>query len=357
VVAVGLCLTAAPAAAQWQVETKDGSASIRFGFLAQPQAEWLETPANDGTSTNLFIRRLRILFGGRVAPKWLFFIETDSPNIGKANPDKAANPTGAKGTSTIFIQDAYFTYDHSTEFKVDTGMILMATSHNHLQGATTLLPVDYGPYSFLVSGPTGECVGRDYGVQLRGYPAGQKLEYRAGVFQGVRGAEARNSLRLSGRAVYYPYGADTGFFYSGTWQGTRRILGIGAFADGQKDYLSYGADAIVEQPFANKSGGVTGQFNWMRLDGGDLLASLPKQDTLLVEAAVHLAGSRVAPFVQWADRDFDDPALLDQEFLQGGLIWWMRGHNRSLKIGVGRQHTDTQQDRLQVVAQLQVYAY
>ena len=198
----------------------------------------------------MFLRRMRLLFGGRVAPKWLFFIETDSPNIGKANPDKAANPTGAKEAGTIFIQDAYVSYDHSAEFKVDTGMILMATSHNHLQGATTLLPVDYGPYSYLESGPTGERVGRDYGVQVRGYVAGQKLKYTG---RGIPGGARRGSpqpLRLTGRAVSCPYRADTGFFYSGTWQGTRRILGIGAFADGQKDFRSYGADAIVEQPFA-----------------------------------------------------------------------------------------------------------
>jgi hypothetical protein len=355
--ALGLCLVATPSAAQWQIDTKDGSASIRFGFLAQPQGEWIETPDNSATSKNLFVRRIRILLGGRVANKWLFFIDTDSPNLGKANPDKTANPTGAKDAGTIFIQDAYFTYDHSVEFKVDTGMILMATSHNHLQGATTLLPVDYGPYSFQGSGPMGERVGRDYGVQLRGYPAKQKLEYRLGVFQGVRGVEARNPLRVTGRVVYYPFGADTGFFYAGTWQGTRRMLGIGVFADGQKDYRSYGADVMFEEPFTNKSGGVTAQVNWMRLDGGTLLTSLPKQDTLMIEAAVHVAKSRVAPFVQYAARNLDDEALHDQDFLQVGLVWWLRGHNRNVKIGVGRQHTDTLPDRTQVVAQLQVFSY
>jgi hypothetical protein len=355
--ALGVCLVATPSAAQWQMESKDGSASIRFGFLAQPEGEWLETPDNTATSKNLFMRRIRLLFGGRVSPKWLFFIETDSPNIGKANPDKTANPTGAKDAGTIFIQDAYFTYDHSAAFKVDVGVILMATSHNHLQSAITLLPIDFGPYSYQESGPTGERVGRDYGTQLRGYVAGQKLEYRLGLFQGARGAEARNPFRVTGRVVYYPYGADTGFFYAGTWQGTRRMLGIGAFADGQKDFRSYGADVTCEEPFTNKSGGVTAQFDWVRFDGGALLPALPKQDTLLLEAAVHVARSRLAPFVQYSGKNFDDAALQDQAFLQVGLVWWIRGHNRNLKIGVGRQHTDTLPDRTQVVAQLQVFSY
>jgi hypothetical protein len=352
-----LCLAAAPASAQWQIDAKDGSASIRFGFLAQPQGEWLETPDNNATSKNLFMRRLRLLFGGRVANKWLFFIDTDSPNLGKANPDKTANPTGAKDAGTIFIQDAYFTYDHSAGFKVEAGMILMALSHNHLQSAATLLPIDYGPYSFQESGPTGERVGRDYGAQLRGYVAGQKLEYRLGLFQGVRGVEAQNPFRVTGRVVYYPFGADTGFFYGGTWQGTRRMLGIGGFADGQKDYRSYGADVMFEEPFTNKSGGMTAQLNWMRFDGGALLPSLPKQDILLLEAAVHVAKGRVAPFVQYSNKNFENAALQEQDFLQVGLVWWIRGHNRNLKVGVGRQHTETLPDRTQVVAQLQVFSY
>ena len=95
----------------------------------------------------------------------------------------------------------------------------------------------------------------------------------------------------------------------------------------------------------------------MRLDGGDLLTSLPKQDTLLVEAAVHLAGSRVAPVVQWADRKFDERRAARPGLPAGRPDLVDAGYNRSLKIGVGRQHTDTEQDRLQVVAQLQVYVY
>ena len=36
-----------PAAAQWQIDSKDGKASLKIGFLAQPQLEVLDTP--DGT--------------------------------------------------------------------------------------------------------------------------------------------------------------------------------------------------------------------------------------------------------------------------------------------------------------------
>jgi len=345
----------APPPPGWQIDSKDGSAFVKFGFLAQPQAEWLETPSESDWSQNLFLRRMRILMGGKVANKWLFFIETDSPNLGKANPDKAANPSGAKDAGDVFIQDAYFTYDAMGAFKVDAGMILMPMSHNHLQSAASLLPVDYGPYTFLESGPMAERVGRDYGVQLRGYPLKQRIEYRVGVFQGVRGVEAGNPLRVIGRVAVNFLSADTGFFYLGTAQGTRQILTVGAFVDDQKDYRSTGVDGFMELN-VKKLFGVTGQFNWMRFDGGDLLKTLPKQDTVLLEAGVHLA-RYFTPFVQYAARDFDNATLKDQDTFQAGLAWWWKGHNRNIKVGFGRQHTDGGPDRKQVQVQMQVFYY
>ena len=86
-----------PAAAQWQTESKDGKASIKLGFLIQPQLELLETVDQDATSTNLFIRRLRLLVGGALGEHWAFFFETDSPNLGKTNPNPAARHSGPQG--------------------------------------------------------------------------------------------------------------------------------------------------------------------------------------------------------------------------------------------------------------------
>ena len=352
-----VALPASTASAQWQIETKDGSASLRVGFLAQPQLETLETPDGEDTSINLFIRRIRVLFGGKVANKWLFFFETDSPNLGKANPDKTANPTGAKDAGDIFIQDMFITYDHSAAFKVDFGMMLFPFSHNHGQSAATLLPVDYGAFTFVESTPLGERVGRDYGVEVRGYPFGQKMEYRLAVLQGVRGVEARNGLRVAGRGVYYPYGADTGYFYGGTWQGTKKILGIGGSFDVQDDYKSGGVDLIYERPLAGGEQGVTVQAGWVRFDGGDFLLSLPRQDTFLVEGGYHLAKGRFTPFVQYTARDYDVNTLADQDTFQAGVAWWLKGHNRNLKASIGRQHTKGGPNRLHCLVQFQVFAY
>ncbi len=346
-----------PASAQWQIESKDQTANIRFGILVQPQFESLETPDGTGHSTNLFLRRLRILFGGKVAEKWLFFVQTDSPELGKSSPDILADPTGAKDNGAVNLQDAFLTYDYSNDLKVDAGLILLGLSHNHLQSAASLLPIDYSPYCFTESGPLGERVGRDVGIQLRGYPINKHVEYRVGIWQGVRGVEARNTLRMTGRVVIYPLSAETGFFYHGTYQGSEQIVAIGAGFDVQKDYSMFGADLYIEQPFKGGKQGFTFQFDWNRMDGGLLAPSLAKQDALLIEAGAHFGNGKVSPFLQYAARSFDNAELPKQNSLQAGVAFWLDGHYRNLKLSVGRLHVEGQPDRLQVLAQLQLFYF
>jgi Phosphate-selective porin O and P len=346
-----------PSSAQWQIESKDGASSIRLGFLIQPQAEFLETADQEAISANLFIRRLRLLVGGSVGEHWSFFFETDSPNLGKTSPNPGVSVPGAKDQGDVYVQDAYVTYSQGMAFKVDAGMIMLPHSRNGTQSAATLLAVDYGPNTFLDSGPCGERVGRDYGVQLRGYPAGQRLEYRLAVSQGVRGSEARNPLRVTGRAVYYPFGGETGFFYAGTFQGTRRQLGIGGGFDVQEDSRIYSADVFIEMPLLDTRQGFTARFDWMRYDGGALVPLLPKQDAFLVEAGYHVWNHRLTPFVQYQARNFGGTAMPDQDTLQTGLAWWLAGHQRTLKLSVGRLHTDGLPDRTQLLVQFQLYYF
>ncbi|MGE5200100.1 MAG: porin [Rhodospirillaceae bacterium] len=357
VAAVALSASVRPSAAQWQTESKDGQSSIKLGFLIQPQLELLETADQEATSSNLFIRRLRLLVGGAVGEHWAFFFETDSPNLGKANPNPGAALQGAKDQGDIYVQDAYVTYSQSMAFKVDAGMIMLPHSRNGTQSAATLLAVDYGPYTFIDSGPGAERVGRDYGVQLRGYPAGQKLEYRLAVSQGVRGDEARNPLRVTGRAVYYPFGAETGFFYAGTFRGTKRQAGFGGGFDVQEDATIWSADAFFDTPVLDGRQGLTVQLNWMRYDGGSFLPALPKQDAFLVEAGYHVWNHRLTPFVQYQARAFAATALPDQDAFQAGVAWWLAGHQRTLKFSVGRLHTRGQPGRTQMLVQFQLFYF
>jgi hypothetical protein len=162
---------------------------------------------------------------------------------------------------------------------------------------------------------------------------------------------------VAGRAVWYPFAADTGFFYSGTFQATKRVVGVGASFDKQKQYREYGADVFIEQPFNGGEQGVTAQVNWMHFDGKSFIVALPRQDNVMVEGAVHFLKGRVSPFVQYARRNFDLATLADQWSWQGGVAWWMAAHQRNLKVSAGRQHTAGLSDRTLVLAQLQIFFF
>ncbi|MEI6668192.1 MAG: hypothetical protein WCP29_08545 [Acidobacteriota bacterium] len=342
---------ALPASAQWVIESKDQKTNIKIGFLSQGQFESITTPDGTATATNLFLRRFRILFGGKVSDKWTYFFETDNPNLGKGT-----GTPGTKDTGTMYIQDAFVTYNHSDEFKIDAGMLLLAQSRNHEQSAGTLLPVDYGAYTFLESTPMAERVGRDYGIEIRGYPAKQHFEYRLGVFQGIRGIDSRNSMRIVGRGVWYPFAAESGYFYGGTFQGQKRQVGIGASFDKQRDYGMYGVDFFVEQPINKGEQGVTFQVDWNRINGGNFIV-LPLQYQFLVEGGVHFNKGKASVFGQYAKHTYDNPATAQQYAFQVGAAYWLAGHNRNIKVSIGRQHTDRAPDRTQLLAQLQIFYY
>jgi hypothetical protein len=348
--ALPLFLVVAPSHAQNQVElvSKDGKSTIKFGLLAQPQGEWIDTAEGDGTSQNLFVRRLRILVGGKIGDKISYFVETDSPNLGKADA------SGKKSDATIFMQDVIVSYAFSQGLMIDSGLLLTPNSHNSGQGATTLLPVDYGPYSFLHSTPTGSRVGRDYGVQARGYLVSNHLEYRVGVFQGARDAGSTNSLRTIARAVWYPFEAETGFFYTGTNFGGKKILAIGASYDRQDDYEAPAVDVYLDWPVGHDA--ITLQADWIAYDGGTTLATLPEQDVLLFEGSYFLHALRVGPYLQYSRREFDGGGA-DEENTQVGVAYWHSSHNFNLKVGYTTLQKDGAQDCSQLVLQCQLFFY
>jgi hypothetical protein len=342
-------LAALPAAAQFEITSKDGKSSLKLGLLAQPQAEWVDSADGEGATQNLFLRRLRILMGGRIGEKLSFFVETDSPNLGKADA------TGKKNADSVFIQDVIVTYTFSHGLMIDSGLLLTPNSHNSAQGATTLLPIDYGPYSFLHSAPTGSRVGRDYGVQARGYLVSDHLEYRLGVFQGAREEGSRNAFRTVGRVVWYPFEAETGFFYTGTSFGRKRILAVGASYDRQDDYEAPALDVYFDWPVGRNA--VTAQVDLIRYDGGDFLTSLPEQDTVHLEAGFFFSALKLEPFVNLNDRDYADAARADEKLSQVGLAYWHSSHTFNVKLGYGRLEQAHARDQAQIVLQAQLFFY
>src|SRR5262245_44830936 len=223
------CATVASARAQVVIKVND-DVNFKLGVLGQFQADALDDDATDKTTTNLFIRRARLLFGGQVAKKVTFFIETDAPNLGKTLPN------GKNITPSVILQDAYGEFKFSDAFALNAGLMFVPFSRNSVQSAATLLPIDYGAYTFAQSAPTQSATGRDTGFQAKGYFLENHLEYRIGAFQGQRNAASNNAMRIAGRVQYNLLEAETGFFYTGTYLGAKKILAIGGAFDTQSHY-------------------------------------------------------------------------------------------------------------------------
>lgn len=362
VIVAAALAASAPAVAQVQVSTADGTTSMKFGFLLQPQAEFLETTDGEHTTQNLYIRRARLLFGGNIlGDKLTYFIETDSPNLGKVDP---ASSVGDQKKANMYVQDAFITWSSGDAFKVDMGMLLPAVFHNHGQGAGSLLAVDYGAYTFASGDHEMARVGRDYGFEVRGYPFQKHLEYRAGLLQGNRTTTTSNNpFRYFGRLVWYPFEADSGFFYTGTNLGKKKILGVGVGYDAQREYSTLAADVYWDWPVFGGDA-VTIQADYSDLQGDpNFSPSLADQKNMLFEAGYYFGDFKLEPFVQLASQNYDAAASSDNAKYLIGLAYWASGHKWNVKLAGGRVHTDTPaedgypENRNYLVLQAQAFFY
>ncbi|HXU60066.1 MAG TPA: hypothetical protein VN962_00095 [Polyangia bacterium] len=359
----------APSQSPFKIETPNGS-SIKLGLLLQPQFQMSSSTALDGHAYNLYLRRTRILLGGTLFGAIEYFVETDSPNL------MLASSTGAKGTPGVAIQDAFATAKPFGDvFKVDVGYMLPPLAHNAVQGAGTLLGWDYFANSFLTSaapffGAAASTVGRDTGVQLRGLVLDGHLEYRAGLFQGIRNppaedanmmatsVPARNFFRFAARVQVNLLDPETGFFYAGTYLGAKRILSIGGSVDIQDSYRYFAGDVFADLPAG--PGVFTGQVN-VAYWNGTYVTTPPKATAIMAEVGYNVAGLRISPILRFEDRLISSTAVNPSTHVEtfgGGVGWWPYGHASNLKLFfMQTRETNEAHAANQVNLQWQVYFF
>jgi hypothetical protein len=358
------------------------NASIHFGLLAQPQVEVAGGPDATLTSKNIFLRRIRFMVGGTLYKYFEFFFDTDYPNLFKSDAgDTMAGPY--KNAPGLNIQDAYITFKPLGELvKLDAGFMLPPGSHNRLESAAKLYSTDYFANTFrrnlfqdtdsLVASAGENPIGRDLGIQLRALVLGGHLEARAGVFQGVRdnqvpGPPAEvanyNLFRFAGRVQVNVLDAEPGFFYQGTYLGTKKILSFGGFYDFQRQpstgpasYSYYGGDAILDLPLG--PGIITVEAEYARWNdvAGVTITTLdnppktvvPTNAAFMAQAGYLIAPIMLSPFVQYEHLvapetatgmdSMGNPALVpdpgnpSENRYSGGLSFWPYGHNVNLKL-------------------------
>lgn len=315
----------APAHGEWVVASADGRTELKLGVLAQGRAEWMRADKIDPVAQNLYLRRARILCGGQVHPDVEFFLQTDSPDIGLPIDH-------GKGFDNFFLQDAVTTWRWRAGQVVDAGLLLTPGSYNHLQDEARFLTLDYGPYTMTESGPLVARVGRDTGAQARGLLLEKKVEYRLGVFSGVRGTQEANAFRMAGRVAVYPFETATmEYFYPGTRMGKANDLSLGFAFDVQKSYTALHGDLFVEQMLRPGST-LTFQVDFSRYDGGEWLEHLlPQQDAAMAELGFSLLENRLGTYLQAARRSYEK-GWTDDEQVSAGLTWRVDGHHANLKL-------------------------
>lgn len=329
-----------------QLQTHDGTSSISVGVLSQALVQ--RDAAEGAPATHdICLRRIRLIGGGKLANHIKLFVDTDTPYLGEHNAAWTVPPT--------FLQDLVVTVEWRPALMVDTGLLLVPDSYNATQSAASLLAIGYGAYSFQSSTPTRSRVGRDQGVQLRGYVAHSRIEYRAGVFRGAMKATDGMAPRYVGRLVWHPFGAQTGFFYTGTMQGRKKLLGIGASVDRQERFSAYSADAFGEWPLRN-GGSLTVQADYTRYDGGGTFLTLPRQHTWLVEGS-YATRRRIGVFGQAARQDVAAIGRPDAAAVQAGVLCWLKGHRRNVKVGIGRTLKDGAPSHTQLLVQTQFFVF
>lgn len=355
----------APPVSPARIETD--TMSLRLALIAQPQFEIVGAPDAAKTTKNIYLRRIGFIIDGTVLDYFEYFFDVDYPNLFKVDPTLQTGGTG-KNSPGLNVQDVIVTFNPlggveskplRKLLKIDAGFMLPSLSHNAVQGAFTLYNWDYFVNSFrrnvLTSADpfrsTGQSPqGRDAGVQLRGLTPGDWVEYRVGLFQGLRvgpvpaaqGTEAEvggvNFFRFTGRLQVNLLDGEDEFFYRGTYLGTKKILSFGGFIDVQDQYLSAGGDAILDLPVG--PGIITAQANVVFWDGGNFIQTLPQHVAIMAEAGYLIKPIMLSPILRFERLIASEPtaATPSEDRYGAGLAFWPWGHTSNIKLAYNRVH-------------------
>lgn len=384
-VAAGLALFLLPGTARAQVMVKvNDNVGFRFGLQFQGWADWTEDANSEAYSQNLLVRRIRFIMDAHLAKDVSIFYQTDDPRIGNSGTTGAKNICSSSANcpaSGFITQDAFAEWKLAGDaLMLDGGLFLVPTSRNGLTSTQSFLGFDIGTWALQGNTLEQGNGGRDYGVGLKGYLNDSHLEYRLAAFDGNRhgttaqpaplGAEAgsRNPYRIAGRLNYDFFdpeksgsaSATNGYVYAGTWRGTKKVLAIGAWGDGQGAYKAYGGDFMFDWPIMKDAITITGDYDHFEQNITD--TTLPKQNDIYVDAGYYFDAIKLQPFVVYQKLNFSDEARKagDQQRYGGGLNWYVSAQNLKWSLYYQRIVPETQpitaktKDTNEVTVQLQV---
>lgn len=293
-VAFLLVWTALPGTAQVGITHED--VNFRFGIEGQFWGDWTQdgTAGNQGYQQNLYLRRARLIVGGDIGEDVSFFIETDSPNLGKTPKSQGLG---------FILQDAFLEWKPTKVLQIDSGLFFVPLSRNALQSTLSYYGLDLSVLSTINNTATQSIVLRDLGMQARGFFLNDHLLYRVGLFQGERDSNARNSLRVAGYVQYDFLDTETGYVFTGTALGKKKILAIDGGTDWQGSYRGISANAALDLPVRGGDE-IGGQFQFLHYDGRRKFLTIRDQNDWFLEAAYYVHRFKFQPFTRFESQQF-----------------------------------------------------
>lgn len=341
-----------PVPAAGPLQIKIGDASLKFGVLVQPQADFQQTPAGAYTQ-NLMLRRTRFLVGGNVTKTVFFFFETENSRLGGATA--TAGKTMSTGFQTL---DAAVEWRAKKSFNLSGGLIRVPTSREALESASNDFTLDFNTYAFTATTTLGGTGGRDTGIMARGYFLDDRLEYRAAVISGMRENGNTNEFRTVGRLQYNFFDTEVYNFpsYAGSNFGNKKILAVGVAYDRQMYYDGLTADVFADIP--TRFGSALGTVTFQALDGGTTAPnSLAKSNIITVDGGLYSKRLKAGTWTRYEQRNFDTVRNRDEQRYSFGVNYYPMSNNFNIKAGIGRSKPAAGPEMTQYTLQLQVFYF
>jgi hypothetical protein len=320
------------AEAQALIKVSD-TVNVKFGVQMQAWADFQQDTASDGYISNLFLRRVRLLMAGQVAPDVTFFFQTDNPNLGKA----------PKALGTGFItQDALITWKLADQFRLEGGLFIVPLSRAGLSSTIAFLTLDISPTATVFASPSQTSGLRDTGFQARGYLLDRgQLEYRLAVTQGIRTAAvtgldggSRNSFRTTAFLNYNFFETENGYVLGGTNLGNKKVMAVSGGVDAQATYSSYNGNFFTTLPIGDsgKKGEFATQLQWTHYDGGAWIPTILRQNDYLWELAYLIPGTKVQPFGKYEMQKYSDTYTVSKDVKRWGVGFNYYVSKQNLKL-------------------------
>lgn len=361
---------------------------LRAGMQAQVWYDYAQSStkvgdSDGGYSENFFLRRARFIGAASFFDDFYVYVILDAPRIGQAvQTGTAMAPVVNKFGTGALVQDLFGEIKlYGDQFMLTAGLMFIPFSRHVLGSSTTRLGIDTAFTGALVPNTSGS---RDTGFQLKGYLLDDHFEYRVGVFSGARQVAngsnpvAHNAPRVTGYLQYNLLDTEKGYVYPGYNYGKKKILGIGAGFDFQKNdspqtdaYAAFSATVYGSYPLAgdaNKDGGdeIAFEAMYQHYDGGGATGAVPTllaQNDFNVDAQYYNKDLSLGVWGKFEIQKFaDDPNTVgDTTWVGGGLKYFVRETYCNFTLAYFRaifpNKPATRNDTNELTLQMQVYLF